>query len=201
MSRKDVYESHEWKRISPLYRPNILLVAEGLKPGSTFGSRYRTNLEKVLKNLNLAYSKPRWFKRGYTYTIAKDEKTLQDNIGMSLHPKLTRPQFHRATGKFYGFPECCTDSYSVSQIYKDKNSKVERWRLFRDVLEEYEKKNGGYPEELDYRMMVPCDVQCKNALELLGNHRDVLQKYDPEAAKCLAKLNRDGRIIISAIYD
>ncbi len=197
--KKDIYESKEWKESDALNRACILLVSEGVKPGSTFGSRYRSNVETILQKLRQPYLPPMWHKYGYTYTVAKDDKTLSDYMRKILATNLTVRQAHRAHGFFYGFPECCIDKY-VGAILENPKKFQETSKLdFDDLLKEYERLRGGYPDELNYRIpgMVPCKAECENALKVLRTYKDVLLRYDNEAAEELKLFNKRGYRIIN----
>jgi hypothetical protein len=197
MARQDIYKSQEWKNLNPLDRASILLVSEGVKPGTTIGSRNRPELENVLKRLGLHHLPPKKSKKNYTYTIAKDDKTLSDLIRNDIDLRVNGRQMTKIRGRFYGFPECCIDNFAGSKIYLDKDiSKMPVWISFRDILKQYKAKNGSYPEQHDYRVpgMVPCDVECKNALSLLNEFKKALNKYDEAAAETLKTFNKQGYI-------
>jgi len=200
MSRKDVYRSDEWNRIDPLERADILLVSEGVKPGATFGVKYRTNTEKVLEKLKLPYLPPRWHKSRYSYHIAMSDKTLESYLGKLMDKNLTLQQAHRAHGQFYGYPDCCIDAYVTPQIITNRNYRPRKNVFFSHVLKEYEKTNGSYPEALDYRIGVPCSVECPEALKQSECYRDVLLEHDKEAAEELKLFNKNGSRIIKAKY-
>lgn len=198
MSDKEVYRSREWKALDPLDRACILLVAEGVKPGATFGSEHRGGVERVLEELRLPYLPPEWDRYDYTYTAARDDKTLSDYLGKLLKINLNQRQAHRAHGIFYGYPECCIDKYVSSFLEYGKGCQRKSNVPFNNLLKEYERLNGSYPEELDYRIpvMVPCKVDCGDALKVLRKYRDVLLEYDSEAAEELKLFNKCGYRIV-----
>ncbi len=198
MGRKETYMSDEWKVLDPLNRACILPVSEGVKPGTTFSSRYRVGVERVLEELGLPYQPPYWATNGYSYTVAKDDKTLSDYVSRFLKRDLTAKQAHRANGVFYGIPECCID-YFAGGVLDDQEWLRKKNFSFEDSKTEYERLNGSYPEELDYGIpgVTPCKVDCGNALKAFGEYRDVLLEYDREAAEELKLFNQRGYRILS----
>lgn len=196
MSQNDFYRSKEWKSVNPLARATILLVSEGKKPGCTFASDYRVDVEKVMDKLGLSYFEPRWFNNRYIYTASKDDNALLKYIGKSLDKHFTSSQAHKTAGEFYGFPECCVDNFVEGKLHYDRYGK-DKNNNFGDMLKIYIKSHGGYPEELDYRMMVPCAVDCKEALKVTGGYRDVLLEYDEEAASALRLMNQRAYSIMA----
>lgn len=189
MSRKDFYRSDKWKSVNPLARATILLVSEGVKPGCTFSSNYRVDAEMAMDKLGLSYFEPLWFNNRYIYTASKDENTLLEYIGKSIGKHFTSSQAHKAAGEFYGFPECCVDRFVGGRLHYGSNRKQDSFN-FSDMLRDYIKSHGEYPEALDYRMMVPCAVDCEEALKVAGGYRDVLLEYDEEAASALRLMNQ-----------
>ena len=198
MPKKDIYRGKEWSKLDPLRRALILLVSEGVKPGATFGLRYRVGLERVLEKLRLPYLSPEWDKNRYFYTIAKDDKTLLKYVGQVLDKDITERQAHQIYGIFYGIPECCIDKY-VGAFIVNENFFYKRGKVFfDDLLKEYQRLNGGYPDELDYRIpgITPCKVDCDNMLKVCRQYRDVLLQYDREAVEELRLFNKMGYRII-----
>ncbi len=196
--KKEFYASSEWKGLDPLTRACILLVSEGLKPGSTFGSTYRVGVESILDKLRIPYLAPYWHKYDYVYTVGRNDKTLSDYIGNLLDENLTSRQAHRAHGTFYGIPECCIDEYVGAKVLNGKNQGRSRPASFDELLSQYETENGSYPEELDYRIpgTRPCKVDCGNTLKVLREYRDVLLSHDSEAAEELRGFNKLGYRIL-----
>lgn len=198
MSRKEIYLSNEWKELDPVGRASILLVSEGVKPGSTFGSKYRFGVESVLEKVRLPYLLPEWVNNRYIFTVARDDKVLSDYISRFLKNSLTANQVHYANGIFYGIPECCIDDFVGVSLEDGRTFRRKKRVSFDELLKDYERSNGGYPEELDYRIpgVVPCKVDCHNALKVLGEYRDVLLEYDKEAGEELRLFNKRGYRIL-----
>ncbi len=196
MPKKDIYRGKEWKELDPLRRGLILLVSEGVKPGATFRSKYRVELERVLEKLQLPYLSPAWDEDRYIYTVARDDKIILEYFGWLLNKDLTPKQFHRANGFFYGIPECCIDEFVGTSLLSEKDTR--RRVGFDDLLKEYEVVNGKYPEELDYRVpgVTPCEVDCDNMLKLCRTYKDVLLRYDNDAAEELRLFNKRGYRIV-----
>ncbi len=199
MVGKEFYTGREWKGLDPLNRACILLVSEGLKPGSTFGSTYRVGVESVLDKLRIPYLPPHWHRyTDYVYTIGRDNKTLSDYIRKLLDRDLTSRQAHRAQGMLYGIPECCIDEYVGAKVLDGTNPGETKPSSFDELLKECEKRYGSYPEELDYRVpgIRPCKVDCSNTLKILQKYKDVLLQYDEEAADELRLFNKLGYRIL-----
>jgi hypothetical protein len=198
MVEREFYASREWKGLDPLNRACILLVSEGLKPGSTFGSTYRVGVERILEQLRIPYLPPEWHGGDYIYTIAKDDKTLSDYIRKLLDKNLTSRQAHRAHGIFYGIPECCINEYIGATVLNGKSPGHRKTGSFDELLKKYEKLNGRHHEDLDYRIpgITPCKVDCSNALKAFQKYKDVLLQYDKEAADELKLFNKLGYRIL-----
>jgi hypothetical protein len=190
--------SDKWRELDPLDRACILLVAEGVKPGSTFGSKYRSDVESILEKLKLSYLPPEWHRYDYIYTIARDDKTLSDYIRKLLDKNLNVKQAHRAHGLFYGFPQCCIDKYVGSTLVFGKDYIRKRSVPFNKHLKGNKRLNMDYPDELNYIIpgFTPCKADCSKAVELSRKYKEVLLEYDRDAAEELRLFNKRGYRIL-----
>lgn len=91
---KDVYESVEWKKLDPVDRAQLLLVAEGVKPGTIINGDF-THLPKIVEKLQLdavlETESNLVTRMGPLYRIAPKEKLSQfirDNISLKPYDKL-----------------------------------------------------------------------------------------------------------------
>lgn len=198
---KNVYKSEDWKKIDPLTRAEVLLVAEGLKPATTTGDLVSTYypLLSCLKQLGLKHEEPIFRKGPYTkipeyvITVYKGDKTIEELNRRLLDPSLNTKQVWRAYGEAYGYQDCCITRYSNAEIQAPNKKSIEHV-VFDKELEDLKEAGKEYPDVLDYRVpsMTPCSVYCEKTLKLLGSWKEALEKHDPEAAEALKMFNKEG---------
>lgn len=196
---KSVYKSEEWKKMYPLDRSQILLVAEGLKPATTIGDKTHTyyTMLHCLKELGLTHTEPSFTRKGnYTIDVYKEGKTIEDLTRKLLDPNLNFENLWRAYGEFYGYPDCCITRYSNAVLQRPDEKSID-YVVFEKEKEDLKKEKEGYPDVLDYRApsMTPCSVYCQNSLKLLSSWKEALEKYDQGAAEALKFFNKNGYYI------
>lgn len=190
-----VYKSPEWQQLNEIDRAQLMLVAEGVKPGTTIGGDF-TNFPKILDQLGLTSTldtNPLLLEPGYT--VAKPEVLSQ-----YLREILSAPEnadytiFHKIVGKFLGYPECCTEEYCNPQRNLQERGKKSPSKFLSNV--DYEQtleidNTGTYPQELDYLppSFTPCSAHCEAALKQLNQWMRVIKTGDPKAARELQLYN------------
>ncbi|OHA05216.1 MAG: hypothetical protein A2934_05320 [Candidatus Sungbacteria bacterium RIFCSPLOWO2_01_FULL_47_10] len=195
---KEVYESNEWKSLNSIDRAQLLLVAEGIKPGTYIGGDF-THFQKIVEKLGLDFSfnsDPRRLKPVYTVATREAHNELQRKY-LTLPERIPRGTYWKIDGEFLGYPECDIEEYSNPQknIEKRDIKDVPGGRKKRISNFEYEcgrlTNYEDYPEEMHYRppAYTPCGVRCEKARAMLKKYKEVLEASDPEAAKGLRKFN------------
>lgn len=193
----EVYKSPEWKQLDSVDRAQLLLVAEGVKPGTIVGGDF-TNFAKIIPQLGLETSlntDPRWLRP--VYMVARPEILTKYHRDVIATPETKRQEpWHRLNGKFLGYPECCTEEYIKPQKNIAARDQLppkqrEEWSNFVFEAEQMVKKGEPYPAELDFRppSFTPCSVNCPEALPLLRKWQRVIETADPEAARDLQIFN------------
>ncbi len=210
VDKKKVYLSDEWKELNFLNRACILLVSEGLKPGASIFST--ENIESVLKKLKLPYKRHDWIKLYYKcpggtelshkfpdgeyyYDIMKSHTTSIWYSFMKLCSRYIWIDAIKVDGLFHGYPKCCVDKFtkkSILHIGKTRKEDVFQTHNLQNLLTLLDEN---YPDELDYTVFrhIPCRVYCGNTLGLYKKYKDVLLKYDKEAAEELKRFNKQNR--------
>jgi hypothetical protein len=89
MKYPDLYTSRFWRAVHPVDRAQLLLVCEGVKPGTVV--YWHTNIPGICKRTGLRYVR---HGKGVT-------------IGRTI-PQITSD---RSNGRFLGYPSCCIDTY------------------------------------------------------------------------------------------
>ncbi len=169
-----------YREINPLSRYNIVLVGERVKPAATngFWASETGAMLSVLDSLGLPHSdvmdRDNDGSSGINVYGNQDVKERLDQT--------QTPNIHRDAGKMYGFPECCVEKYV------GPGSTTRYWRqLARQIA-----RSGTYPIEIDFVEHVPCDIECKETLELGARIKDTLKEYDPAAAEVKRIFERNG---------
>src|SRR3989344_1182395 len=121
----EIYNSAEWKELAPIARAQLLLVAEGIKPGTIIEGNF-TSFQEIIRQMGLAThlnSEP--FLLQPVYEVAS-AATLSEHRRdfIALPEKVTQEDYHKINGKFLGYPACCTEEYN-----RPKKNMAERKRL------------------------------------------------------------------------
>ncbi|MDP2668369.1 MAG: hypothetical protein Q8P07_00850 [bacterium] len=188
----EIYKSPEWKDLNPVSRAELLLVAEGVRPG-TFSGDFQSfkkfaemmGLEAVLNSDPLDINP--------VYKIAAPEmikKHFQEVL--SLPENASPYEFWRINGKFLGYPECDIEEYMNPVKNMEERKKMpEDISNFDFEIKKMIKKGEKYPEEFDYAApaYTPCGARCENAIKMLKTWKETLEAADPEAAKALKMFN------------
>ncbi|MFA5829545.1 MAG: hypothetical protein WC843_03555 [Candidatus Gracilibacteria bacterium] len=196
LKHKDVYESPDWKALNGLDRAQLLLVAEGVKPGTIIGGNHKTFLKLVEKLGLQAIQTNDPHSLDPIYEVASPE-IISDcyRSELVLPEGANYSESHKINGKFLGYPECCTEEY----IHSQKNLKARKSFSPKKIISNFDfelmqlfRSGKSYSEQLDFRppSFTPCSAHCDNALRLLGQWKKILEKGDPEAAKGLQYFNQ-----------
>jgi hypothetical protein len=196
MNMPDLYKSEEWKSLDKVDRTQFLLVIEGIKRGTLIEGK-SSFLKKVFRDKGLEYwtSDERLL---YTsFFVAKPDVLLEMKKKVLENPQMVRnSDFQRRTGGwFYGYPDCCIDSFTKMLVLKDSESQNENIFLIHKFYKDLEtviKKEGKYPDIFDYRPTVftPCRMECEEAVKFLKESKQALETLDPEATQELVFSNR-----------
>jgi len=194
----EVYRSPEWKKLDEIDRAQLLLVLEGVKPGTVIDGDY-TNFKKVIEQTGLATHRntdPYSLRPVYEVSTPKRLAEYYRDV-VAAPTKLPRGEFHRINGRFLGYPPCCTEEYIRPEKNLEARNRVSPSRFLSNV--DYEAKQmidrgEGYPAELDYcpPSFTPCSATCENAIPLLRQWKRVLEAADPEAARGMCLFNWSG---------
>ncbi len=170
------------------FRVHFLLVAEGLKPMAWTGDKDRESMLSVLDAAGLPYSNPEYTEErgfygpGFGIRIYRDMETetqVNENSGENGTERW------KNQSKLLGYPSCCVDSWvdgiqGVGSRLK-RLAGLPRDRFDGQILREL-KRTGTYPDHLNYKMHTPCDIECEETRRVGTAAKQVLEKYDPEAA-------------------
>jgi len=194
----DVYESPEWQSLDEIDRTQLLLVAEGVKPGTFIYPEDFGKLPKILKQMGLDYklntdwhkSRDDRYKLNHGYVVGRPEV-----LSKYIQQRITVPRVHsidygwRIEGEFLGYPPCCVEEYCNPQKNKVLRTAVgDKFNSnFGFELNKLIEKTGTYPEEFDFcpPSFTPCSPHCEASLKLLHTWMEVLKKGDPKAARVL----------------
>lgn len=193
----EVYQSPEWQALPSIDRAQLLLVAEGLKPGTIIGGNF-TGFQKIIERLGLdTHLNSESNELNPVYEVATPEAmdTYYHQL-VNLPEKAPEGEHHRITGRFLGYPACCTEEYitpqknreAITRAYPDTHEEIPNVEYEARQLVEQGKP---YPEELDYAppTFTPCSAACEHALARLTKWRGALQAGDPIAARDLQLFN------------
>lgn len=202
----EVYKSPEWQALPSIDRAQLLLVAEGLKPGTIIGGNF-TSFQKVIERLGLAThlnSKPNELDPVYEVATPEAMDIYYHQL-VNLPQKAPEGDHHRITGRFLGYPACCTEEYikpqknreAIKQAYPNTHEEMPNVEFEARQLVEQGKP---YPELLDYAppTFTPCSATCNHALARLSKWRGALQAGDPAAARDLQLFNWQSEPYYSA---
>lgn len=193
----EIYRSPEWKALPKLDRAQLLLVAEGVKPGAIIGGDF-TNFQKIIEQIELdTHLNTEPLDLEPVYEVASPAVLAQRYHELvSLPEKTPDEEYHRINGRFLGYPACCTEEYITptknrETIRKQYGKKHREMSNFDYEAGQLIKTGQPYPEELDYRppTYTPCRATCPNALAKLKKWQLVLEQADPEAARWLQRFN------------
>jgi len=185
----EVYKSPEWQNLNEVDRSQLLMVAEGVKPGTIIGGDF-TNFQGILDKLGLEASLNSEPGQLYpVYKVAKPEVLAQ-----YFREILTIPEssdidaFHRVNGKFLGYPECCTEEYNNPRKNAEARKKYSPRKFISNFEYELKKmidETGTYPEEFDFTppSFTPCGAHCEAAIAQLRKWKAVVEAGDPKAAR------------------
>jgi hypothetical protein len=188
----DLYQTKEWKGIPARERYCLLPTMEDVRPGALIKVKnpQAEALEYCLqeKGMKSQEKKGLWF-------VSKDEKLLEEIVEKSKSYSKTKSSYpineeekdyHISIGEFFGYPECCVKTFIKSL---DENLSPAR---------EWHKKAGmallkeDYNNLFDYKLHVPCGLECKCTLKIAEEIKKCLETYDLEAAEHLRKFNRNS---------
>jgi hypothetical protein len=194
-----VYNTDEWKSLDGLDRAQLLLVIEGLKRGTIIGGNWSSFIE-VIGKFGLEYELTTHKHRlDMVAMVARPETFKQyTNMLLTMPEESDASQFHKATGWFLSYPECCTEEYNKKMTPEEKRALASgphhRSYKFGRELEEKIMKDGTYPDVFDYRppSFTPCGIGCSNAIRALKEWKDAIDRLDPEAAEELVYFNRQS---------
>jgi len=200
----EIYQSPEWMTLDPISRAQLMLVAEGLKPGTMIHGNF-TSFERIVKQMNLEMSlntDPYVLEPAFTVATAKAmSEWLRQEIMMGEKP--SRAECHRSNGELLGYPKCCTEEYirPMKNIAERKQYSPKKLiSNFEFELEQMLSRGESYPEELDFcpPPFTPCSATCPEARQVLRRWKHILEIADPIAAQELREFNwrRDARAFV-----
>jgi hypothetical protein len=177
-----------WKKLNPITRAEIILVNEGLKPGATSWDPNEELLIKTLERLDI-YHGPVKYGQDKVATVDYAKQKPHFDMLEKLDEEVKDIESEiRFWGKFYGYDkykECCVEKFATDK----KHFKTGFPKQVRDLV----KKEGKYPEELEYLVpsLTPCEPKCPYVLKILREWKEVLEKHDPDAAEALREYNKE----------
>ncbi|MBI3334947.1 MAG: DUF483 domain-containing protein [Candidatus Portnoybacteria bacterium] len=181
----EIYQSPEWKALTPLDRAQLILVAEGVKPGVFVGGDF-TNFQKIVQKMGLEARLNTYpLLLNPVYTISTPEGLSEYYRETVSATGITAENFYRINGKFLGYPSCCVEEYTNPQKNLEERKKYPpNISNFDYEMIQMREKGVEYPEELDYcpPTFTPCSAHCAKALGKLREWKGVMQEADPEAA-------------------
>lgn len=193
---QEVYDSPEWKSLDPVVRAQLLLVAEGVKPGTIICGDF-THFPKILHKLWLESSlNTEEWRLDPVYMVSRKE-TLDQFHRWTITPpndKKLWEYFHRLNGEFLWYPPCCTNEYCHPKKNLAARKKKSPHKFISNIDFELEKEiesTGTYPEELDFcpPSFTPCGINCPCASPLLKKWKSILEIADSDAAERLKIFN------------
>ncbi len=179
--------------LNPAFRYHVLLVAEGLKPMALNGDTDRQDAVAVLDAIGLPYEEiPMPEFTGFA--VYGNEEIRGRYAELESRPYDWDVAIEN--GKLLGYPECCVEEYfgSVSPSWgnwlKEKlGMPVFKFEAQANRAARPVGNTGRFDEpdipELYYTQHIPCDIECAPTMELGRRNRDVLETYDPEAARAM----------------
>lgn len=196
-----VYESQEWKNLSPVERGQLLLVAEGVKDGCLVDLDYGTS-GKILEDLGLVSElltekgdlKPSYF-------VASQEKMTEVQRRILTIPKdLSEDdflkQYWEIRGEASSFPSCCVEEFvepkrNLGARKLASEGKSELIANFDFEVEKAAQEGRPVPKELLYAPpdFKPCHIDCENAQSVIQKWKKVIEKADHEAAEAIREHN------------
>lgn len=192
---KEIYQSFEWKQLDSVDRAQLLLVAEGVKPGAIIGGDF-TNFKNVVKKMGLvATLNTHPFILYPVYTVSTPQRISEYyRKVLSVPEGITPEEFHRINGEFLGYPPCCIEEYIKPQNNLEARKKYSPSKVISNVdfeVAQLLEKGKIYSEELDFcpPAFTPCSAYCPRALEILRTWKEILELADLEAAKELQIFN------------
>jgi hypothetical protein len=188
---KDIYTFEEWKVIHPDTRVDIITVAEDIRQGGLvnlfpFTRNQNNTYESLLINcfeyLDLCYKKD----DDNYYLFSKDKSNLEKKVD-TIH----------SLGLFLGYPRCCVRRFSTTlrkeREYIQGIINLKEVPLPQGVAFNLSKveaiKNNEYNFVLDYRLHVPCSINCEKSIELSEKVKKCLEENDQDAAKYCEAVN------------
>jgi hypothetical protein len=194
----DIYNSPEWKKLEAIGRAQLLLVAEGVKPGTIIDGNL-TTFQKIIQKMGLAiHQNTEPYRLTPVYEVASSavmSERYRDLL--TLPEKVTDNDYHRLNGKFLGYPVCCIEEYNNPQKNLAARKKFSPYKFISNVdfgLTQLLEKGETYPEELDFcpPAFTPCSATCPEALRVLKQWKEIILSADKEAGKELQMFNWRG---------
>jgi len=171
---RNIYTSPEWQDLDPINRAQLIMVAEGVKPGTIIGGNLSSFL-KIIEKMGLEASlNTHRFQMAAVYDVATPEVMNKYRLRLlTADISATKAECHRINGEFLGYPACCTEEYNNPQknlkarIAKSPNKFISNVDF---ELQGMIETTGHYPDELDFcpPSFTPCSANCENALCVLG---------------------------------
>jgi hypothetical protein len=194
----EIYDSPEWKELGPIDRAQLMLVAEGVKPGTIIGGNLST-FQNIVQKMGLKThlnTEPNelWPVYEVASPAVMDER-YHDLL--ALPKESTSDDYHKINGKFLGYPVCCTEEYNNPQKNLAARMKFSPHKFISNVdfeLTQMIEKGETYPEELDFcpPAFTPCSATCPEALRVLKQWKDIILLGDKDAAEELQMFNWRG---------
>lgn len=182
-SRKSIYQSQEFQKLESDVRSMIVLVSERAKPCATIGSKIR--LHNILKKLGL-YFVVKKREKDFVYDLTRKKKFYKEMIQVRSKRKqygnMSTKEWqmncdHVGWGDFYGYPQCCSESYTSDF----KNGISPRERAIKQYFQ-YFIQHGTIPEEIHYVEYIPCKMDCTKTIELGLKNKKILDEMDIDAS-------------------
>lgn len=182
---KRIYKTKDWEYLQPLDRVDLMTLIEDVRQGASIkiSEKEKPNFECFLNQYNLAHKSFPFKKDVLAYYISKSKPRLDDFVlkitkGSPLLNGVNR-------GLFLGYPECCSEWFAELKIQGILPGK--EWN--KKAKQAFEK--GRYNPVLDYKIHLPCDIECNETLKMTKEIKKVIEKSgDEEAIKQLMFMNR-----------
>ncbi|MBU4501867.1 MAG: hypothetical protein KKA79_04690 [Nanoarchaeota archaeon] len=184
-----MYESKEWKSLSLIARAELIPVIEDVRPGAflTISKEFKPNLEQCIQESEILYHVEDYSSGNSRYLVSKNKEMLNDTFSYwksvyDSNSECLDYKYHNLMGNFFGYPQCCidyfVDAFSCGRMPgRDWNGRAA-----------VSFKKGTYNDVFNYVFHLPCRVNCKETRILGENLKDVLEKYDMEAAETIKNI-------------
>ncbi len=185
-----MYESKEWKSLSLIARAELIPVIEDVRPGAflTISKEFKLDLEHCLEESEVLFNIRDYNSGNSRYLVSRNKEMLDDvfaywNSVYDSNTDCLKYEYHNLMGNFFGYPQCCID-YFVDACSRGGMPGSE-W----DGKAAVSYKKGNYNDIFNYVFHIPCRVNCKETRIVGENLKDVLEKYDFEAAENIKNNN------------